>query len=73
MVTLVVLVAGSALEQRGGEVDRGERGRKKREMREKRERKKKDICFSVFRVFKTQIYTLCDFTKRSFIFGYFKP
>ena len=43
----VVLVAGSALERRGEEVDRGERGRRKREMREKREKEKRYL-FSGF-------------------------
>ena len=45
-----------------------EREGRKKEMGEKREKEK---CI-IFRVFKTRIYTLCDFSKRSFIFTYFK-
>ena len=50
---------------------RGETGKEREKDEGKKERKRK-IFFSVFWVFKTRIYTLCDFSKRSFVFTYFK-
>ena len=53
---------------------REKRERERERDRGKRERKRKIFLFEFlgFRVFKIRIYTLCDFSKQSFIFTYFK-